>query len=1056
MAPYSLFSSCYLYTSVSDELEHTSASYVDFIDNWFHYRETDAKSWASSQNTLSFMQELNTIFDPSTQELKTFLHTPAYIKAVKRHEHDLINEILFYHYIYDLFIIETLGNILYTITKEDDLGTNLFHGKYASTRFAASVQKSLKEGQTHFSDLERYAPSNNGVYGFFTTPIRDGSKKVIGILAIQIKPDRISMPFKDINKTGHNAIHYLLGGEDLKLRTSMGDERDILVRQVKTLQTEHYQQEHIFNHMHSHDEDIRFYDGPDGIEVIGKHHPIEILDVKWVLISEMNKDQVLATSYQLAYKIFYIALIALLIVIFSAYFISKKITRPILILTDASEAIDKGDKHITVDIQEKNEIGTLATAFNNMLDTLMSKEASLLKQTKETQQALNALKEQKYALDAHSIIAITDIQGTITYVNKKFEQISGYSKEELIGQNHRILKTDEQSETFWKEMYRTISKGNVWHNTIKNRSKDGHFYWVDTTIVPFMDENRKPTSYIAIRTDITSQKENEVKLIQAKEDAEAGAKAKAEFLASMSHEIRTPMNGILGMLGLLKNSELTENQKHQLHLAESSAQSLLVIINDILDFSKVEAGKIELEELEFNLRDELGDFAEAIAVRAQEKDLELILDVHEIEQSRVITDPGRLRQIMGNIVGNAIKFTHQGEILITCKLLQENDHEGRLFVSIKDTGIGIPEEKLSTLFDSFTQVDASTTREYGGTGLGLSIAKRLVELMGGSIQVESISGEGSTFHFDIPLRIGEKTNIVFPDIDVKDKKVLIIDDNPLNRKVLKTQLECWGMIVTEAEDGISALETLEQTYSSTNENGFDILLVDMHMPQIDGTELGRRIKNMPECTHVKLVMMTSLNSREDYLEFADIGFGAYFPKPTTTQDLFSALNVLVDNPGGMENGDNFSTIDTLHVMSESQTVSPWPEKTRLLLVEDNMTNQIVANGILENFGLQADIAGNGEECLIALRKALKSKPYTLVLMDCQMPVLDGYGAAEAIREGKAGEANRTIPIVAMTANAMKGDKEHCITSGMDDYLSKPIHPDALEKMLLKWLKKEDN
>ncbi len=1038
-----------LYTAVSSELEHSSRSYLRFIDNWFYYRTVDINSWSSNQNTVSFMKTLNSEMEKSKLSLAEFVKSDNYAKLILPYEHDIIKLSHQYDYIYDVFLFDTQANLLYTVVKEDDLATNFFTGKYKQTLFANTLKKSLKNRKVYFSDIELYQPSNNGIFGFITSPIVNKKGKVIGIYAIQIKPHRIFSQFKKINEEDNGIFHYLLGGKDLILRSSILNEDEVLKRTINTKQTEVYQHEHINKTQKMSNEIERSYEytGPTSQTVIGLHHPITILGVDWVLISEITKEHALEPTHKLALFIFLLALLGIVFVTLGAIFVTRRLTKPLSILLEASQNFAKG-KREAVWIDSDNEIGALANAFNEMVDEISEKEQKAYAFSQETQKALHELKEQKLALDAHAIVAITDIKGNITYVNKKFEEISGYTREELLGKNHRILNSGEHNISIWKEMYSTLSKGLIWHKEIKNRTKEGNFYWVDTTIVPFLGEDGKPESYIALRADITTQKLNKQELIKAKEDAEAALVAKSSFLASMSHEIRTPMNGVIGMLGLLKNSKLTEVQSHQLSLAQSSAQSLLSLINDILDFSKVDAGKLELENLEFNLRDELGDFVEAIGHRAQEKGVEIILDVRKIERQCVICDPGRLRQILNNLVGNSIKFTKEGEILITASLEELTQEEGSLTISIKDSGIGIPKDKISSLFEAFTQVDASTTRKYGGTGLGLSIVQKLTALMGGSIKVESIEGKGSTFSFTISVGMPKKRSQVKPSISIENRRVLIVDDNTLNRKTLSEQLSYWGMQSFEAKDAKEALTLCEKEYSEGFSPPFDIILIDMHMPEISGADLGKKIKDNAHFKEIKMVMMTSLASRGNAAEFKEIGFNAFFPKPATTKDLYKALNVLVEQTQELNQEDALKNQDKTLDVQEKEI---WPEDTRILLVEDNMTNQIVANGILETFGLHADTANNGEEAIHALKTSLLTQAYSLVLMDCQMPILDGYGATEAIRKGEAGEENKKIPILAMTANAMDGDKQKCLLSGMDDYLSKPINPEKLKEILVLWL-----
>ena len=920
-----------LYERTSSELEHSSVSYVNFINNWFNFRISDIKAWSSLSNTTNFMIALQKDLNASSHTPSEYIKSSSYLTLVKNYEYDIIELTRQYTYIYDLFLIDTKGNLLYSISREKDLGENLLHGEYSSTLFAKTFRQTLQDTKTHFSDFENYEPSNSEVYGFLTTPLLNKNKKTIGVFAIQIRPNGISDQFKKVNLEDNGILHYLLGGEDLILRTSIGVEKDILHKRIQTPQTELYQSEHVHTIIDEHEEGLKSYMGPNGYQVIGEHHPVSILDVKWVLISEMSEDRAFTSSHLLAYEIIFIAFIAMAFVFIASMSIARRITKPIAILAQASESISNGKKKEPVWIEDDNEIGQFADAFNDMIDELTATETALKQTANDREKSLIHLKE------------------------------------------------------------------------------------------------------------------NELKLIAAKEEAEAGAKSKAEFLASMSHEIRTPMNGVLGMLGLIKYSKLDDIQTHQISLAESSAKALLGLINDILDFSKVEAGKMELENLEFNLRDEIGNFAEGIGHRAQENGLELIVDLIKVEHQLVICDPGRLRQILNNLVGNAIKFTEKGEVLITAELKEKSTTEGQLFISIKDTGIGIPKDKIADLFESFTQVDASTTRKYGGTGLGLTISKKLAHIMGGSVNVSSIEGEGSIFSFNIKVGLHEDKHIVMPTVDIKDKRILIIDDNALNREVVTGQFTHWGMHVYEAYNAYNSLEVCKE-HAQDNTPPFDIAIVDMQMPDMDGAMLGKELKTL--YPKMKLVMMTSLGTRGDAQTFKELGFSAFFPKPCTTNDLFHALNVLIDNADAFHDSDDFITSDKLHAMSAE---NDWSERTRILLVEDNMTNQIVANGILETFNLQADTANNGNEALVALKDALQVKPYTLVLMDCQMPVLDGYGATQAIRKGEAGEENKNIPIIAMTANAMQGDKEKCLNTGMDDYLPKPINPDKLQEVLQKWL-----
>ncbi len=669
---------------------------------------------------------------------------------------------------------------------------------------------------------------------------------------------------------------------------------------------------------------------------------------------------------------------------------------------------------------------------------------------------LKELDAQKFAFDQHAIVAITDVKGTITYVNDLFCDVSGYRREELMSQNHRMLNSGYHNRSFFTELYKVISSGRVWHGEICNRTKNGEEYWVDTTIVPFMNENGKPKSYIAIRTVITEIKKAEKMQENARQAAEESARVKSEFLASMSHEIRTPMNGVLGMLGVLEKSDLSESQLRQLRLAQSSAKSLLVIINDILDFSKIEAGKLDFDILDFDIREMIDAFSESVSLKAAEKNIELVVNNIALADPYVKGDPGRIRQILVNLVGNAIKFTTHGEIIITSSMEKEETGKVRFDCCVKDSGIGIAKNKLDYLFDSFTQADSSTTRKYGGTGLGLSISRQLCQLMGGDIQVESELGMGSEFSFYIYLAPSDKCRQVLPDMRVKNKRVLIVDSNPAGRAVLNGQLSSWGMSVIEASSGSDALKILNG--SSENSEGksiIDLAIIEYSLAEVDGAELGKKIRQNKQWDNIKLVLMTSMAKLGDAKRFSEIGFQAYFPKPVITEDLLRAISVMSEDGAALKNAEPLLTKHYVSELAESDDLKKHnPLNIRVLLAEDNPVNQEVASYLLEDFGCVFDVVNNGQEAIDMLQTVGREKPYDLILMDCQMPEMDGYEATKVIRSGRAGVAHQNIIIVAMTANAMAGDKELCLNVGMNDYVSKPVDDKRLYQVLSAWANKK--
>jgi two-component system, sensor histidine kinase and response regulator len=690
-------------------------------------------------------------------------------------------------------------------------------------------------------------------------------------------------------------------------------------------------------------------------------------------------------------------------------YMQRAVLLPVRRVALAARRLASGSVDARVPLAGRGEVALLAQSFNGMADALVAREEDLRVAGDRMQGILD---------HATAMISVKDVDGRYILVGRRWQELIGRSADEVIGRTDAELMPGRHAAPSRAADLQVIRTGEVLEYEREAITPDGtNTYWI--VKFPLRDAAGDVYAVVTMSTDVSDRN-------RALAEAVEASRSKSEFLANMSHEIRTPLNGVIGMTELLLQTELSDEQREYAQTAAGSGEALLGVINDILDFSKIEAGKLELDVHEFDLREAVEDVCEMLAPQAHGKGLELTAFVGDDVPAVVRGDRGRLRQVITNLVSNAVKFTHRGEVSVRVDLLERDGEEATLRFAVADTGIGIEPSTLSTLFESFSQADTSTTRRYGGTGLGLAISRQLVALMGGDIGADSVPGEGSRFHFTVALPAPASAVAArrAPVAEPEGVKVLVVDDNATNRAIVDVYLRTAGAHPAQATGGAEALTVMHA--AARDGEPFDVVVLDAQMPEMDGLDLAAAIRQAPSLRSARLVMLTSTG--EHRARARELGISAYLTKPVRRARLLATV-----------------ADQALEPEPAVAAVAAPAAGIRVLVAEDNEVNQLVIESMLAKRGLEVDLANDGAEALAKLAHGT----YAAVFMDCQMPNVDGYEATGRIRAQERDGVR--LPVIAMTAHAMAGDRERCLAAGMDDYMSKPLRPEVLDEMLERWL-----
>jgi PAS domain S-box-containing protein len=967
---------------------------------------------------------------------------------------------------HDLMLITKAGDIVYSLKKESDFTRNVLKGELRDTHLGKHFRDGLES--IVITDFKPYPPSENEPIAFAISPIVL-LDQIEGVVVLKLSDEVINTIMTERSGLSETTEAYLVGPDNLMRSDSYLSPKTHTVKGSFSNPIEGKADTTASREALSGKNGNGLINGYRGVRVLSAYGPVTFGSTTYALIVEIDEKEAFRPISNLKRFMGAFAAALMLITVLASLYIAYKSTKPIRELTQSSIEIAAGNLDTEINVASNDELGVLAQSFTTMRDSIRQAH-DVLEQRVEERTA--ELKKLSTAVEqSPASVVITDLRGTIEYVNSKFCEVTGYTIDEAIGQNPRILKSGKTPPEVYRGLWENLSSDGEWRGELLNKKKNGEEFWESASISPINNDKGEISHFVAVKQDITERKQMEAELIQAKHSAVEASQAKGDFLANMSHEIRTPMNAVIGMAHLALKTDLTPKQRDYLNKIQSSANSLLGIINDILDFSKIEAGKLDMETVEFHLDEVLDNLANLVTVKAQEKEnLEVLFATDQEVPRFLVGDPLRLGQVLINLANNAVKFTESGEIVVSTELFEQDEAGLTIKFSVRDTGIGLTKDQIGKLFQSFSQADTSTTRKFGGTGLGLTISKRLVNMMGGEIWVDSEPGQGTTFSFTANFGLGKETvkKRLVPSSDLRGMKVLVVDDSATSRNILQDILESFSFEVSLAASGEEGLEEIQK---ADTDQPYELVLMDWKMPGLDGLEASERIKNHQTLSKIPSIILVTAYGREDIMRQAEkIGLDGFLIKPIGPSVLFDTITHAF--------GEGITRTPRISGRNEEIEDLKDIQGARVLLVEDNEINQQVAQEILAGAGLNVTVVNDGQEAV----NAVKDSYYDAVLMDIQMPVMDGYEATRKIRERECGIRNAecgkgnseigmrnaeteqasnpqpptsNIPIIAMTANAMVGDREKSLEAGMNDHVAKPIDTKELFSTLAKWIKPGD-